>query len=364
METNNIIRRWGSVLGRALGVAVILALTAPVLQAAVETKNLFQNGDFEEAGTPPPGWIIKAPAGTSYEFSSKTISGKQALKLTAPVPGSIEVSSEPVPVSGGEDYLFTCWFQSEGQTNREEGYQSGLGLVWLDESGRYAVRRDSTSPGYGLQTDYLPITWTATAPPNAYKVQVSGGLTVSKDYKGPTAVIYLDDVRLMKLSRPSIPADARKWEYPGRMENGGVKIVEDKDAAGGKAAFAELGKVKNGIPLIFGPYTREQPVGEYLATFRLKVKDNTRNEPVADIDVNAMGNLNGQMASKTILATDFKQAGVYQDFSLRFVRPEMGALEFRVFYRGATDLWFDKTTVTQLGAFTTDQEQSAIWLGQ
>ncbi|MCG2659072.1 MAG: hypothetical protein L6437_02350, partial [Kiritimatiellae bacterium] len=106
------------------------------------------------------------------------------------------------------------------------------------------------------------------------------------------------------------------------------------------------------------------PVGEYLATFRLKVKDNTRNEPVANIDVNAMGNLNGQLANKTILATDFKQAGAYQDFSLRFVRPEPGALEFRVFYKGATDLWFDKTTVTQLKAFTTDQEQSAIWLGQ
>ncbi|MBU4285682.1 MAG: hypothetical protein KKD76_02130, partial [Verrucomicrobia bacterium] len=185
-----------------------------------------------------------------------------------------------------------------------------------------------------------------------------------KDYKGPPAAIYVDNVRLMKLSGLSVPTDARKWEYPRRMEVGGVKIVEDKDAAEGKAALAEFGKVKDGTPLIFGPYTREQPVGEYSAAFRLKVKDNTRNEPVANIDVNAFGSLNGAIAYKTILATDFKQAGAYQDFFLRFVRPEPGALEFRVFYKGATDLWFDKTTVTQLKAFTTDQEQSAIWLGQ
>ena len=82
------------------------------------------------------------------------------------------------------------------------------------------------------------------------------------------------------------------------------------------------------------------------------------------IDASCQGNLNGGIAWKYILATDFKQAGVYQDFSIRYVRPEGGALEIRVMYQGVTDLWYDRKSMTQLDTFDTDEEQSAIWLGE
>ena len=101
-----------------------------------------------------------------------------------------------------------------------------------------------------------------------------------------------------------------------------------------------MGRVKKYVGLTWGQYTTEQPVGEYLVTFRLKVKNNTRNKPVAEINVDAFGNLNGVITQKTLLADDFKQAGAYEDFSLRFVRPEEGKLEFRVVYLGTSDLWY------------------------
>ena len=102
-----------------------------------------------------------------------------------------------------------------------------------------------------------------------------------------------------------------------------------------------------------------------MAVFRLKVKDNTKKEPVAVLDISAYGNLDGELADpKTVYAYDFKQPGVYQDFAIRFVRPEEGVLEFRVCYQGATDLSYDKVTVFQLGTFKTDKEQAAIWLGE
>ncbi len=177
-------------------------------------------------------------------------------------------------------------------------------------------------------------------------------------------MIYVDDIRLMKLSKLSIPAGAKQWEYLDRKHGSGLQIVKDKDAAEGKAVLAEPGKVKKYVGLTWGQYTREQPVGEYLVTFRLKVKDNTQNKPVAEISVDSFGNINYRIAQKILLADDFKQAGVYENFSLRFVRPEEGKLEFKVVYIGTTDLWFDKTTVTQVKTFTTDKEQTAIWLGQ
>jgi hypothetical protein len=66
----------------------------------------------------------------------------------------------------------------------------------------------------------------------------------------------------------------------------------------------------------------------------------------------------------TILATDFMEANAYQDFTLRFVRPEEGMLEWSCSWQGTTDLYFDKSWVTQLATFPTDKEQAAIWLGE
>jgi hypothetical protein len=247
--------------------------------------------------------------------------------------------------------------------NAADGAASDFYLIWQDATGKQIGRGPCYLP-YGAVADYRPATFTAQAPSAAREVRVVGIFRVTPRYKGPETVIYVDDVRLMKLSRFSIPAGAKKWEYLYRKQGSGLKIVKDKDAAEGKAVLAALGRAKKYVGLTWGEYTKEQPVGEYLATFRLKVKGNTRNKPVAEISVNLFGNLNIIIAKKTLLAGDFRQAGVYEDFSLRFVRPSGGKLSFVVAYIGTTDLWFDKTTVTQLDTFTTDKEQTAIWLGQ
>ena len=125
--------------------------------------------------------------------------------------------------------------------------------------------------------------------------------------------------------------------------------------------MAKAGKASLNSFLAFGPYTLEQPVGEYLALFRLKVKDNSGKKPVVWLDVSRIGAFNSTLVGRTVLASDFKQSGVYQEIALRYVRPEDGALEFRVSYLGGTDLSFDKVTIVKLSEFATDKEQDGIW---
>ncbi|MDD5705691.1 MAG: glutamine amidotransferase [Kiritimatiellae bacterium] len=237
-------------------------------------------------------------------------------------------------------------------------------MSWQDAKGKELGSLACHS--YGPQPDYRAVTFAMTAPVGAAAAVLKYAANVGRDCKGPEATaFFIDQVRLTKLAKVSIPADAPKWEYLNRVLQSGLKLADDKDAANGQAIIAEQGAISKNTVLAFGPYTKEQPVGEYLAIFRLKVKDNTRKEPVVSLDVGANGNFNYTLAGpRTVYANDFKQAGVYQDVALRFVRPDEGALEFRVFYQGATDLSYDKVTVIQLMPFRTDREQVAVWLGE
>ncbi len=333
----------------------------------VDPHNLLPNGDFEQAGLPPAQWWPSAAPGVDYTLTDDALCGKQALKLTFAQAGNASIHSDPAPVVGGQDYLLTFWYRADGMSAKGSQYDGCAAvayLQWLDDAGK-PLKNSQFGLPYGAVADYRCATCVMPAPAGATKAVFRLDVGVGKVYHGPQTSVYLDGVRLAKLAPPVMPATPKRWTYLNRQDGSGLRIVPDPDAEKGVAAFAEVGKVKNYVGLTWGQYTSEQPIGDYLAIFRVKVKDNTVAKPVAVLSVSSFGALGGKLnEGRELLGTDFKQAGVYQEFPVRFIRPEDGILEFTVSFMGNTDLWFDKTTVVQLGVFSTDRDQAAIWLGE
>jgi len=121
------------------------------------------------------------------------------------------------------------------------------------------------------------------------------------------------------------------------------EVVIDEEASGGKAAYAGRGMEKNA--LVYGPHEFFGP-GEYEARFRMKRSGASAEVEVAAIDV--YGNASGVLALQTIMSDDFEGADRYQEFRLLFSNPAPQALQFRVFFTGAADLWVDKITLEKL----------------
>jgi hypothetical protein len=345
--------------------AALLALAAVSAGAAalglVNPINLLRNGDFEETAFPPPGWTIAASTGESCGYSTDALTGKQALRFSLPVAGNVTATSDPCPVTGGEDYLLTFW--SRGDGDKKEGGKSYCYLQWLDAAGKSLsntlVTDNAPVPDYGVCTYTIPAPATATQA----VIRLSAGL--GDKYTGPPTAFLFDQVRLMHLDPPLVPPKAQTWQWLNRQLRTGLRMVPDPDAEQGQAIVAEPGVSVVGSPLTWGQYTTAQPPGDYLVIFRLKVNDNTRPDPVASLVITDIGTYNYVLAApRTIKAGDFKAPNVYQDFPVRFVRPEGGMLEFTCGWAGKTELFFDKTTMVQLAAFPTDKQQAAIWLGE
>jgi len=116
----------------------------------------------------------------------------------------------------------------------------------------------------------------------------------------------------------------------------------DTDASAERAVVAEPSGDREGH-MAFGPY-RTFPSGKYVAIFRLKV-DKSSGESVAILDVCAD---KGEkiLAEQELVADDFAQENVYQDFSLLFTVEGPTPVEFRVYYTGKTTVWVDYVYVT------------------
>jgi hypothetical protein len=115
------------------------------------------------------------------------------------------------------------------------------------------------------------------------------------------------------------------------------EVVADPEASGGKAAYASRDMQKNA--LVYGPYEFFRP-GEYEVVFRMKRGTALAGAEVAAIDV--YGSASGVLAMQSLMSDDFEDAGRYQEFRLSFSNPASQALEFRVHFLGAADLWVDK----------------------
>lgn len=134
----------------------------------------------------------------------------------------------------------------------------------------------------------------------------------------------------------------RVFEAEGLRHLTGEVVIDDQ-ASGGKAAYASRDMKKNA--LVYGPYEFFRPA-EYEARFRMKRSGASAEVEVAAIDV--YGNASGVLALQTIMSDDFQEADRYQEFRLIFSNPASQALQVRVFFTGATDLWVDKITLQRI----------------
>ncbi|MCD6419959.1 MAG: hypothetical protein J7L41_04505, partial [Synergistetes bacterium] len=88
-----------------------------------------------------------------------------------------------------------------------------------------------------------------------------------------------------------------------------------------------------------GPY-RLYPPGKYVALFRLKVKNKVESK-VCTIEVYD----GSKRLKKLIRGVDFKKAMKHEEFPLPFTLKSERVLQFRMYFYGNTELWFDRIKV-------------------
>ena len=177
----------GHSLWKSSWLLVMLIFLTIMAYAAVETKNLLRNGDFEESGTPLPGWKINTSPGESYELTSNALTGKNALKISLPVAGGTQPQYPTrVDVTPGEDYLFTYWGRGDGGT-KGHSYDGCYAIVIL--YGRMRMEKIwefFNRPCLTAGTDYRAVTYVRLqrrqAPQSPWLIYI---FILGKDYKGP-----------------------------------------------------------------------------------------------------------------------------------------------------------------------------------
>jgi hypothetical protein len=131
------------------------------------------------------------------------------------------------------------------------------------------------------------------------------------------------------------------------------RLVQDIEASRKEAVSARAGEGEGF--LVYGPY-RIYPSGRYIATFRLKIDNNTATKrvvwssaPIELAFIEVVAEEGRERLNSRILTTiDFKDIG-YQDFILPFELSSPKAVEFRVYYKNMIDLWADYTYILTYG---------------
>lgn len=162
---------------------------------------------------------------------------------------------------------------------------------------------------------------------------------------------------------PPPAVDGVSWRTVIEPERwgGGEDVAErvaDPSASAGGACMGKPGGKTGSMA-----YTYEYPriPGRYRCTYRLKVADNKVDQPVfaltSDRSVQSpfpgVGGLQGE--TRTLKATDFKHAGVYETFTTEFDYADYGFMACGVRYLGGVQGWWDNLTLDLIRPWT-DQE--------
>lgn len=139
---------------------------------------------------------------------------------------------------------------------------------------------------------------------------------------------------------------ARSWEAESTPANVG-KVVYDSDARGGRAREARTTErtSQNDLEghLLFGPYLDDLPPGAYVALFRVKQLDDSRDgEVIAEIDA-CVGYGQDILASRQVLDTELSP-GKYVQIPL-FFQYSGGKLECRLRWTAYASLRVDQVNL-------------------
>lgn len=148
------------------------------------------------------------------------------------------------------------------------------------------------------------------------------------------------------------------WEGEGLYHEAGTgEQVDDADALNGKAWRGLAGVHISGA--WYGPYTTVlQPGRAYRAYFRLKTGDATTTAEVATLDVVDDAGVR-LLGLRRLRGTDFRAAGVYQEFPVDLIYDEAGTagLEFRTAFRSTADLYLDRVLIVSYPVPLADSTQ-------
>ncbi|MHB9132882.1 MAG: hypothetical protein ACYDBB_17580 [Armatimonadota bacterium] len=186
----------------------------------------------------------------------------------------------------------------------------------------------------------------------------------------PSAAQYYEPPAGAKATGPSA-ADLQLTAQPTENKSAWRAVVEPESFGGGEATAARLpdADALNGGAVMGKPgnppggmsYTYEYPriPGRYKATFRLKVDDNTVDQPVFQLSTGRSGGPAGVgpllSESKTLKGTDFAQPNTYQNFTVEFDYADWGFMSVCASYVGNAKGWWD-CLVLELVRPWTDQE--------
>lgn len=323
--------------------------------ASQADNTVLSNSSFEEiANTKPVGWSASGqPKGFDWNVTAEehhSGSNAVAIRLTSHADmARIEITSGTASVTPGKLVRLSGWYKSVGWSGKGNIW-SQTALLFYDDSHKLVGTRD----GSFLEIPYAPTdAWKfaemiAPAPDAAREARIVITVHCYDVSKETSPVLFVDDMNLQSLEVPDASKDARRWTYPARVY--GIDIPTDRlpDSLVGGAIHARVG-VDHPGGLISGPMIPDQGPGLFRATFRTRVADNSKPDQVCTIYVASNGVINSHtMRSRTLLATDFKNPNQFEEFSIDFLRPPRGGMQYLCTWHGKVDLWVDTFAVTEL----------------
>ncbi|MBI3922238.1 MAG: hypothetical protein HY318_12535 [Armatimonadetes bacterium] len=341
---------------RLLGlVPAITSLVLAMCNGSQADRVAPPNQGFEQiAGDKPVAWTCSGqPKGFDWSVTAEEHrSGKGALsiRLTSHADvGRIEITSETAQVTPGKLVRLSGWYKSVGWSGKGNLWSQTM-LLFYDDSHKLLATRD----GSFLEIPYASTdAWkfaemTGPAPDTAREARIVVVVHCYDASKEVSPALFVDDMDLQDLEIPEPRKEARRWTYMARAY--GVELPTEAlpDSHSGGAIHARVG-VDHVGGLISGPLIPDQGPGLFRATFRLRVSDNSKPDQVCTIYTASNGVLNSHsMRSRTLLANEFKQPRQFEEFSIDFLRPPRGGMQYLCTWYGKVDLWVDTFTVTEL----------------
>jgi hypothetical protein len=332
------------------------------------SPSVLPNGDFA-AG--PTGW--SGSVNDAKNLGASVVAGPTlpppagpCLRLRLPAgPAAANAVSAPAPVAGGQLYLVTFYYRSEGFSDSDlyAGVTLQYGLTWLDAD-KKPVGDGGAGLSYGAVPDWRFLCALYRAPARAAFLTIAFRLYCDEKARASTAWFGRVQVRPW----PEIPPPGGKtWVYPvpdGAFDHTLFRRVADDDTASGFAVIANPKFTTRRGNLVGGLYLRTLPPGAYRAIFRLKLGQ-LPAPPSAllswDLNTGPIGALNRGVIS----TADFAQPGVYQDFTERFVLPpaipgQDNFVDPRVYWNGGVTVWADTVTIFQEKIFTAEDLRALL----
>jgi hypothetical protein len=344
----------------AAGVFVLAICSAPAVALGLDWigPNLLTNPDFETADdqAQPVAWTVTAtPAGTAKFGLDQQVflAGKAALKAEVPDTGTAAVRCQPVPVEGGQWYLVSAGYRSEGfgERGKYSGVDSYVAITWNDASGKQI----GSSPG--ISFPYHPVDWDlgdrfVQAPAGAAQLVLTASLNNHSQQqigKNIPSALWLDGWQVRPYKPPPTP-DWALQKVP-RIVEGGLSTsraqayqLSSQNMAGGKwssiladpqATYDSVISSPEGVGkgiMAHSPYFTNAPPGLYRALLRCKVANNAGDRETGMMDV--FSEFASARAELHLSPRDFPVADTFQEFSVDFILRSAGYWGYRVYTQG------------------------------